>query len=141
MLTCLLLLLILVISGVVSRLASNFPSPLVQIALGAFASAVFPNLYVGFNPELFMLLFIPPLLFSDSWHFPKREFLSNKRAIIMLSIGLVFFTARVRTGLVCNNLNKEIYTKRSQSKNWGLFYFKPYADKKSSYSRHSSFFP
>lgn len=90
--TCLLLLLILVISGVVSRLASNLPSPLVQIALGALAGTLFPDLYIGFNPELFMLLFIPPLLFSDSWHFPKREFHSHKRPIIMLSIGLVFFT-------------------------------------------------
>ncbi|WP_133139663.1 Na+/H+ antiporter [Legionella genomosp. 1] len=92
MFTCLVLLFILVISGVVSRLLPSLPSPLVQIALGALASSLSPNFYIGFNPELFMLLFIPPLLFSDSWHFPKREFFSNTRPIIMLSIGLVFFT-------------------------------------------------
>lgn len=42
-----------------------------------------------------MLLFIPPLLFNDSWHFPKREFLLYTRPIVTLSIGLVFTVAGV----------------------------------------------
>lgn len=91
-LTCLILLLMVVVAGILSRLHHHLPTPLIQIAIGMVASLCFPHFHVGFNPELFMLLFIPPLLFSDSWHFPKREFLSNTRPIIMLSIGLVFFT-------------------------------------------------
>lgn len=91
-LICLTLLLLLVISGVISRLITSIPAPFVQIFVGALTSLFFTPLQVDFNPEVFMLLFIPPLLFSDSWHFPKREFLSNTRPIIMLSIGLVFFT-------------------------------------------------
>lgn len=91
-LVCLTLLLLLVISGVTSRLITSIPTPFIQIIVGSIASFFFPLVQIGFNPDVFMLLFIPPLLFSDSWHFPKREFLSNKRSIIMLSMGLVFFT-------------------------------------------------
>lgn len=89
---CLVLLFLMVISGVITRFVSFLPTPLIQITLGALVAVFFPAFDVGFNPEVFMLLFIPPLLFNDSWHFPKREFLLYTRPIIMLSIGLVFFT-------------------------------------------------
>ncbi|QMT59101.1 Na+/H+ antiporter [Legionella sp. PC997] len=91
-LICLTLLFLLVISGVITRFISFLPAPLIQITIGTILAILFPTFDVGFNPELFMLLFIPPLLFNDSWHFPKREFLLYTRPIIMLSIGLVFFT-------------------------------------------------
>ncbi|WP_454785552.1 Na+/H+ antiporter [Legionella sp. WA2024007413] len=91
-LICLTLLFLLVISGVITRFISFLPAPLIQITIGTILAVLFPTFDVGFNPELFMLLFIPPLLFNDSWHFPKREFLLYTRPIIMLSIGLVFFT-------------------------------------------------
>ena len=39
-----------------------------------------------------MLLFIPPLLFADGWRIPKREFFMQRRAILMLALGLVFMT-------------------------------------------------
>ncbi len=83
---------LLVISDMIRRLIPSLPAPLIQIVIGILIGLLFPGSHVGFNPELFMLLFIPPLLFIDSWRFPKREFLSNTRPIIMLSIGLVFFT-------------------------------------------------
>ncbi|STY28255.1 cation/proton antiporter [Legionella wadsworthii] len=89
---CLVLLFLMVISGVITRFIPHLPTPLIQITIGTVIATLFPTFDVGFNPELFMLLFIPPLLFNDSWHFPKREFLLYTRPIIMLSIGLVFFT-------------------------------------------------
>ncbi|KTD67707.1 MULTISPECIES: Na+/H+ antiporter [Legionella] len=92
-LICLILLFLMVISGVMTRFVPFLPTPLIQIAVGTLLADLFPEFFaVGFNPELFMLLFVPPLLFNDSWHFPKREFLLYTRPIIMLSIGLVFFT-------------------------------------------------
>lgn len=106
-LTCLILLLIVMVSGVIARMNHSLPAPLVQITLGTLSAICFPSFHVGFNPELFMLLFIPPLLFSDSWHFPKREFMSNTRPIIMLSIGLVFFTV-AGLGYLLNWLIPEI---------------------------------
>ncbi|CEK11183.1 Na+/H+ antiporter [Legionella hackeliae] len=91
-LICLTFLFLLVIAEMIRRLIPSLPAPLIQISIGALIGFFFPGSQVEFNPELFMLLFIPPLLFIDSWRFPKREFLSNTRPIIMLSIGLVFFT-------------------------------------------------
>ncbi|CEG57248.1 Na+/H+ antiporter [Legionella fallonii] len=91
-LVCLVLIFLMVISGVITRFVPSLPTPLIQIATGTLLAVSFPSFDVGFNPELFMLLFIPPLLFNDSWHFPKREFLLYTRPIVMLSIGLVFFT-------------------------------------------------
>ncbi|KTD63750.1 cation/proton antiporter [Legionella santicrucis] len=89
---CLILLFLTVLSGVITRIVPRLPLPLLQIALGCVIAFLLPNIHVKLNPELFMLLFIPPLLFNDSWHFPKREFLLYTRPIVTLSIGLVFFT-------------------------------------------------
>ncbi|WED43845.1 Na+/H+ antiporter [Legionella cardiaca] len=91
-LICLMFLFLLVVSDIIRRFIPSIPAVLIQIGIGILVGLLFPGSHVGFNPELFMLLFIPPLLFIDSWRFPKREFLSNTRPIIMLSIGLVFFT-------------------------------------------------
>lgn len=92
LLICLSLLFLLVISGIITRFVPTLPAPIIQICLAALIRVFFPAIHIELDPELFLFLFIPPLLFYDSWHFPKREFLLNKRAIIMLSIGLVFFT-------------------------------------------------
>lgn len=68
------------------------PLPLVQIALGACLASPIFGLHVTFDPELFMMLFIPPLLFADGWRIPKREFFMQRRAILLLALGLVFMT-------------------------------------------------
>lgn len=65
---CLFLLLLLVSSEITARLVKSLSSPLVQIGLGAIAGLIVPDFNINFNPVLFLLLFIPPLLFSDSWH-------------------------------------------------------------------------
>ncbi|WP_118181796.1 Na+/H+ antiporter [Paraburkholderia phosphatilytica] len=91
--TVLILLLAVALSGVIVRLLPfRLPLPLVQIALGALLDLPNPGLHVRFDPALFMLLFIPPLLFADGWRIPKREFFMARRAILMLALGLVFMT-------------------------------------------------
>ncbi len=45
------------------------PTPLVQIALGA-AIAAGSHHEVELDPEIFFLLFLPPLLFLDGWRIP-----------------------------------------------------------------------
>lgn len=88
----LLLLLAVVVSNFVSRLLSHkVPLPLLQIAIGAFLSFTF-EINAGFDPELFLLLFIPPLLFLDGWRIPKGAFFREWRPILALAIGLVVFT-------------------------------------------------
>lgn len=89
----LILLLAVALSGALVRvLPLKLPLPLVQIALGAVLA--WPRLHVDvtFDPEIFMLLFVPPLLFGDGWRIPKREFFMQRRAILMLALGLVFAT-------------------------------------------------
>ncbi|WP_133649910.1 Na+/H+ antiporter [Paraburkholderia flava] len=91
--TVLILLLAVAASGIVVRLLPfSLPLPLVQIAIGAMLAWPRLGLHVTFDPEIFMLLFIPPLLFADGWRIPKREFFMQRRAILMLALGLVFMT-------------------------------------------------
>src|SRR5690606_625896 len=81
-----------VLSGVVVRaLPLGVPTPLVQIGLGAVIAA-FSNFEVQLDPELFFLLFLPPLLFLDGWRIPKEGLLRDKGTILELSLGLVFLT-------------------------------------------------
>lgn len=81
--TVLILLLAVAVSGVVARLAPfKLPLPLFQIALGAVLAMPMFGLRISFDPELFLLLFIPPLLFTDGWRMPKREFFRLARPIL-----------------------------------------------------------
>jgi Na+/H+ antiporter len=91
--TVLILLLAVASSGILIRLLPvKPPLPLVQIAIGALLAWQKLGLHVTFDPDIFMVLFIPPLLFADGWRIPKREFFMQRRAILMLALGLVFMT-------------------------------------------------
>jgi CPA1 family monovalent cation:H+ antiporter len=91
--TVLILLLVVALSGVgLSLLPFKLPLPLIQIALGALLAWPGFKLHVTFDPDIFLLLFIPPLLFADGWRIPKRELFMQRRAILMLALGLVFIT-------------------------------------------------
>jgi monovalent cation/hydrogen antiporter len=71
------------------------PAPLFFI-LGGVALSFEPHLgAVKLDPQIFFLLFIPPLLFSDGWLFPKREFLKYRHSILLLAFGLVTATVLV----------------------------------------------
>ena len=84
-------LLAVVVSGFIVRLLPlKLPLPLVQIALGACLSWI--GYDVEFDPHLFLLLFIPPLLFLDGWRIPKGAFFRDWKPILALAIGLVVFT-------------------------------------------------
>lgn len=91
--TILILTLIVSLSGVVTRiLPFQIPLPLMQIVLGALLAWPKFGLHVDFNPELFLVLFIPPLLFSDGWKTPTREFLRHGGEIVALALVLVIIT-------------------------------------------------
>ena len=88
----LVLLAAVVVSGLASRmLPLPIPRPLVQIALGGMIGLV-ANLHVELDPEIFFLLFIPPLLFLDGWRIPNEELLKDRTAVLELALGLVFLT-------------------------------------------------
>lgn len=82
-----------VASGILVRLMPiTLPTPLIQIALGAVIAAV-PSLPdVHLDPDVFFLLFLPPLLFLDGWRIPKEGLLHDRALILQLAFGLVIFT-------------------------------------------------
>lgn len=85
--------LIVSLSGVVTHiLPFQIPLPLMQIVLGALLAWPKFGLHIDFNPELFLVLFIPPLLFSDGWKTPIREFLRHGSEIVALALALVIIT-------------------------------------------------
>lgn len=85
------LLAVLASGYLVRMLPFSLPLPLVQIGLGAVIAGVF-NQGVTLNPEIFFLLFLPPLLFLDGWRIPKEGLQRDKAVIIELALGLVIFT-------------------------------------------------
>ena len=89
--TVLILLTLVGVSRLLGRLIP-LPLPLVQIAAGAVLAWPTLGLHVALNPELFLFLFLPPLLFSDGWRMPKREFWRLRGPILTLAVGLVLFT-------------------------------------------------
>ncbi|MGB3502316.1 MAG: Na+/H+ antiporter [Mesorhizobium sp.] len=75
------------------RLLPFVPMPILQIAIGvALAWPVTGGVHVELEPELFLMIFIPPLLFNDAWRAPKREFWRLRYSIASMAFGLVFFT-------------------------------------------------
>lgn len=89
--TLVLLLGVVLSSSITRALPIPVPLPLVQIALG-FAVAAVADLGVELQPDIFFLLFLPPLLFLDGWRIPKEGLLKDKGAILELALGLVVFT-------------------------------------------------
>ena len=88
----LVMLLAVVASAYLTRLLPRaVPLPLVQIALGALIAAKSTR-GVDLEPDLFFLVFLPPLLFLDGWRIPKSGLLRDKGTILELALGLVVFT-------------------------------------------------
>lgn len=88
----LLLLLAVILSGILSKIVPlPLPRPLFQIALGALIGSV-ADWRVTLDPEIFFLLFLPPLLFLDGWRIPREEMFKDGKTILELALGLVVFT-------------------------------------------------
>ena len=89
--TVLIMLMLVGVSRLIGRMIP-LPLPLVQIGAGALLAWPTLGLHVALDPELFLFLFLPPLLFSDGWRMPKREFWRLRGPILTLAVGLVLFT-------------------------------------------------
>ncbi|MDC9598019.1 Na+/H+ antiporter [Xenorhabdus anantnagensis] len=91
--TILILILVVSVSGVLTKMIPfRVPLPIVQIAMGALLAWPHFGLHVHFDPELFLVLLIPPLLFVDGWKTPTREFFQHGREIVILVLVLVLVT-------------------------------------------------
>lgn len=89
--TVLILLMLVGVSRLLGRVIP-LPLPLVQIGAGALLAWPTLGLHVALDPELFLFLFLPPLLFSDGWRMPKCELWRLRGPILTLAVGLVLFT-------------------------------------------------
>ncbi|MGH8380378.1 Na+/H+ antiporter [Pseudomonas sp.] len=89
--TVLILLMLVSVSKLVGRVIP-LPLPLLQIAAGALLAWPTLGLHVALDPELFLFLFLPPLLFADGWRMPKRDLWRLRGPILTLAVGLVLFT-------------------------------------------------
>lgn len=90
--SALILVLGVVVCGFIARVRwVVVPLPLLQIAAGVIVATAF-GVQVPLDSELFLLLFIPPLLFLDGWRIPKGAFFHDAGSIVTMAVGLVIFS-------------------------------------------------
>lgn len=87
-------LLLLLLTASLSVVGRWLPWPqLITYLIGGVGAAFLPWLpKLSLDPSFFFLCFLPPLIFSDGWLMPLREFAKARRPILLLSVGLVAFT-------------------------------------------------
>ena len=84
------LVVIAILYEVAGRIGVPFPTLFV---LGGLGLGLVPGLpRIALEPELVLLVFLPPLLFSAAFSMPLRDLRVNLAPIARLSIGLVIFT-------------------------------------------------
>lgn len=83
-----------VVSAVINQLVRGVSTPLIQIAIGAaIALAGFTTSNFTIDPELFLVLFIAPLLYDEARNVDKVSLWTNRTVILSLAVGLVVVTA------------------------------------------------
>ncbi len=102
-------LLLLLLLAVLSVLGRWLPWPMpITYAVGATLAALTPGFPpIALEPGFFFLFFVPPLLFSDGWLMPLRDFAAAKGPIFTLATGLVVFTT-LSVGFVAHWLIPEL---------------------------------
>jgi monovalent cation/hydrogen antiporter len=92
----LVLLAAVLISAVIDQLVARVSLPLIQIALGIIIAVVArTQIDIEFDSELFLVLFIAPLLYNDAREVDKAALMQNIKPILALAIGLVVFSALI----------------------------------------------
>jgi CPA1 family monovalent cation:H+ antiporter len=92
---------LVVIVAVVAALGRRVQvaGPILLVLVGFLLSYVPGVPDYRIDPNVVLLLFLPPLLYAAAWRTSNRSFRSNLRPIGLLSVGLVLFTTLV-VGLV-----------------------------------------
>jgi len=80
---------LILLSHVIHLIFKRVAIPLIQIALGAICAILFSSMVLDFEMDLFMLVFIAPILFMDGKKFKNKELLDFKKPILYLVLGLV----------------------------------------------------
>ena len=86
----LVLLAVVLVSAVLDQLIPRVSLPLIQIACGIVVALLAnTRISITLNPELFLVLFIAPLLFHESREANKASLWKNRRSMLSYAIGLV----------------------------------------------------
>lgn len=88
----LVMLLAILISNVINRFIPVLSIPIIQIALGTVIALLPFGFTITFDPELFLVLFIAPLLFNEAAASDSNYLWKLKIPIMLLAFGLVFLT-------------------------------------------------
>lgn len=92
----LLMLAAVLLSSVIDQLVPKITSPLIQIGLGLLIALFATNqIDLTFDPNLFLVLFIAPLLYDESRSVDKVALWRNRKPVLSLAIGLVVVTALI----------------------------------------------
>jgi monovalent cation/hydrogen antiporter len=88
---------LLVVIVALATLASRLRLPYaILLVLGGLLLGFVPGLpSIKLDPELILVLFLPPLIYSSAWLTSWREFRANLRPILQLSLGLVLVATLV----------------------------------------------
>lgn len=78
------------VSGIAEKIKLPVPVLLLAAGIGIGFLPSMPG--IELNPEIIMLLFLPPLLYDAAFNISFREFRININTISTLAIGLVFIT-------------------------------------------------
>ncbi|MCB7038614.1 cation:proton antiporter [Eggerthella sinensis] len=92
----LLMLAAVLLSSVIDQLVPKVSSPLIQIALGlGIALLMGTQITIDFDPNLFLVLLIAPLLYDESKNLDKKALWQNRRPVLSLAVGLVIASALI----------------------------------------------
>jgi Na+/H+ antiporter len=82
--------LMIIVSGIADKIKVAVPVLLLIVGIIAGFMPAMPA--IELNPEIIMLLFLPPLLYDAAFNISFRDFKTNINTIGTLAIGLVFIT-------------------------------------------------
>ena len=86
----LLLLATVLVSAIFDQIIPRISLPLIQIALGVLIALIAPEqIHITLYPELFLVLFIAPLLFHEAQIADKVSLWKNRTSMLSFAIGLV----------------------------------------------------
>ena len=87
------LLAIVVLATLATRLRLPYA---ILLVIGGLLLGFVPGLpAIELHPELVLVLFLPPLIYSSAWFTSWREFRATLRPVLQLSLGLVLVTTLV----------------------------------------------
>src|SRR6476619_1656270 len=81
---------VIAVAGICSRF--DLPAPLVLIVVGVVGSYLPFVPDIALEPEVVLFGLLPPLLYAAAIQTSLVDFNANRRAILLLSVGLVAFT-------------------------------------------------